>query len=114
MNDRISSLTVRGNAVGVLYENADYRGKSVDYYGDVSRIGGGLDDQASSLEVIIGGAGSNAGADAAGGNAQYPASEGWQLQVYCNCATGKRCFVRQRNGQSEVGACVFECPSGCK
>lgn len=112
MNDKISSLSVRGNAVGVLYKNADYRGKSIEYSGDVSRIGGGMDDKASSLEVLIGGAPSSTGTSAA--NPQFPASQGWQLQAYCNCASGKRCYVRQRNGQTEVGACVFECPSGCK
>ena len=115
LNDKISSLSVRGNATAVLYKNADYRGKSIEYTGDVSRIGGGMDDQASSLEVYAGGAApsSSDGADAADGG-QYPASQGWQLQTYCSCSSGKRCYVRKRNGQTEVGACVSECPSGCK
>lgn len=115
LNDKISSLSVRGDAVAVLYKNADYRGKSIEYSGDVSRLGGGMDDQASSLEVLVGGAASgSAGGAAAADNAQYPASQGWQLQAYCSCSTGKRCYVRNRNGQTEVGACVTECPSGCK
>ena len=117
LNDKISSLSVRGNATAVLYRNADYRGKSIEYTGDVSRIGGGMDDQASSIEVYLGGAapaGGNASGSNAAGSAQYPASVGWQLQAYCSCATGKRCYVRQRNGRTEVGACVFECPSGCR
>jgi hypothetical protein len=113
LNDKISSLSVRGNATAVLHKNADYRGKSIEYSGDVSRIGGGMDDQASSLQVYTGGAAPSSEGNAAG-NTQYPASAGWQLQAYCSCSTGKRCYVRKRNGQTEVGACVFECPSGCK
>lgn len=112
LNDKISSLSVRGSAQAVLYKNADYRGKSVEYSGDVSRIGGGLDDEVSSLEVVIGGAPSNSADNAS--STLYPASEGWQLQAYCNCGSGKRCYVRQRNGQTEVGACVLECPNGCR
>lgn len=118
MNDKISSLSVRGNATAVLYKNANFRGKSIEYTGDVSRIGGGMDDQASSIEVYVGGAapasGNSSGGSNTAGSTQYPASEGWQLQTYCNCGSGKRCYVRKRNGQTEVGACVFECPSGCK
>ena len=121
LNDKISSLSVRGNATAVLYKNADYRGKSIEYSGDVSRIGGGMDDKASSLQVYTGGAAPSSGGNAAGntsgnaaGHTQYPASAGWQLQAYCSCSTGKRCYVRKHNGQTEVGACVFECPSGCK
>ena len=115
LNDKISSLSVRGNATAVLYKNADYRGKSIEYTGDVSRIGGGMDDRASSIEVYTGDAppSSSGGGNAADGG-QYPASQGCQLQTYCSCSTGKRCYVRKRNGQTEVGACVSECPSGCK
>ena len=66
LNDKISSLSVRGNATAVLYKNADYRGKSIEYSGDVSRIGGGMDDQASSIQVFTGGAAPSSGGNAAG------------------------------------------------
>lgn len=113
LNDKISSLSVRGNATAVLYKNSDYRGKSIEYTGDVSRVGGGMDNQASSVEVYTGGTAPSGGTGTAG-NSQYPASQGWQLQTHCSCSTGKRCYVRKRNGQTEVGACVTDCPSGCK
>ena len=119
-NDSISSLSVGGNANVILYKNANFRGKSIQYSGDTSRLRGGMDNEVSSLKVVVGGVEENTGTSSGSSNnqsnpgSQYPASEGWKLQVYCNCASGKRCYVRRRSGQTEVGACIFECPSGCK
>ena len=42
-NDKISSISVNGDADLILYVNSDYKGKSIEYSGDVSRIRGGLD-----------------------------------------------------------------------
>ena len=116
-NDSISSVSVNGNAEVILYKNANFRGKSVQYSGDTSRLRGGMDNETSSLRIVVGGVVENTGSSSNGGSnqsSQYPASEGWQLQTYCNCASGKRCYVRRHSGQTEVGACTFECPSGCK
>jgi hypothetical protein len=111
-NDKISSVSVSGDADLILYEHSDYKGESIEYSGDVSRIRGGLDNEASSLRVVTGGGGTSG--TAVDQNSPYPQSEGWQLQPYCSCASAKRCYVRKRNGQREVGQCVFECPNGCK
>lgn len=117
-NDSISSLSVNGNATVILYRNANFKGNSIQYSGDTSRLRGRMDNEVSSLRIVVGGVVENTGSSNSNssGNqsSQYPASEGWQLQTYCNCASGKRCYVRRRSGQTEVGACTFECPSGCK
>ena len=69
-----------------------------------------MDHNVSSIKIVSADGGGN---DGNGDNAlsnKYPASQGWQLQQYCSCKSGKRCYVRGH----EVGECVFECPSGCK
>ena len=110
-NNKISSVSVSGDADLILYKYSDYKGEYIEYSGDVSRIRGGLDNEASSLRIMTGGMAASGAADQ---NSLYLESEGWQLQPYCSCASGKRCYVRKRNGQREVGQCVFECPNGCK
>ncbi len=43
----------------------------------------------------------------------YYSGDGWKLQTYCNCRTGKRCYVRH-DRQRQVGQCFYSCPYGCK
>ena len=43
----------------------------------------------------------------------YYWGDGWTLQPYCNCRTGKRCDVRQGR-KRQVGQCFYTCPNGCK
>ena len=110
-NDAISSIEIHGNKEVILYEHADYKGKSLHLSGSTSNLRRGMDDNVSSIEIV----GSNSSTQEVkdGGDtlsSKYPASQGWRLQQYCNCATGKRCYVRG----GEVGACIKECPSGCK
>ncbi len=110
-NDDIASVEIRGNVEVILYENADYKGKSTRLSGDTSRLRGSMENNVSSIKIVS--AGGDGGDAADGGDAlssMYPASQGWQLQQFCSCKTGKRCYVRG----TEVGQCVLACPSGCK
>lgn len=43
----------------------------------------------------------------------YYSDGGWKLQTFCNCRTGKRCYVRQGR-KRQVGQCFYTCPNGCK
>jgi len=109
-NDDISSIELRGDIEVILYKNADYRGKSTRLSGDTSHLRNGMDNKASSLKIVSADGGGNDGSAGNSLSNKYPANQGWRLQQYCSCNSGKRCYVR---GQ-EVGECVFECPSGCK
>lgn len=105
-NDKIASIEVDQGIEVILYEDSNFRGSSVRVVEDADRIRHGLDHEVSSLEIIRPGDENP--------HVSYPASQGWQLQQYCNCRTKKRCYVRQTSGGREVGECLFDCPQGCK
>jgi hypothetical protein len=141
-NDDISSMELYGDIEVVLFEHADYRGRSHHYTRDTGRIRGRLDNEASSLKIIGYGGyrwekenidrsqgrydWEENSYDTGRSRSEYykhsgessnnhkvlnkESNDGWQLQQFCNCRTGKRCYVK---GHS-VGQCVFQCPSGCK
>ena len=109
-NDAISSIEIHGDTEVILYEHEDYKGKSLHLTGSASSLRRGMDDNVSSIEIVGTNGGEQGGTSGDALSNKYPASQGWRLQKYCNCASGKRCYVR--NG--EVGGCVTACPSGCK
>ena len=109
-NDAISSIEIHGDTEVILYEHADYKGKSLHLTGSASSLRRGMDDNVSSIEIVGTNGGDQSVTSDTALSRKYPASQGWRLQKHCNCASGKRCYVR--NG--EVGACITECPSGCK
>ena len=114
-NDDIASIEVDRDVEVVLYEHADYQGRSVRVLDDADHIRNGLDHEVSSLKIIRpGGEDHHHRSTNHESHPQYPASQGWQLQQFCNCRTHKRCYVKKTGSGHEVGECLFNCPQGCK
>ncbi|MGI9535599.1 MAG: peptidase inhibitor family I36 protein [Desulfocapsaceae bacterium] len=113
-NDDIASIEVDQGIEVILYEDSNFRGRSVRVMEDADHIRHGLDHAVSSLEIIRPGHENHHQSRGDKAHVSYPASQGWKLQQYCNCKTKKRCYVRQANGKREVGECLFDCPKGCK
>ena len=113
-NDDIASLEVDEGLEVILYENANFRGRSVRVMEDVDHIRHGLDHEVSSMKIIRHGEEDHHGSRGDKPHNNYPASDGWQLQQFCNCQTQKRCYVKKTHSGHEVGECLFDCPSGCK
>ncbi len=113
-NDAIASIEVERDMEVILYEDSNFRGRSLRVMEDHEYLGHGLDHAVSSIEIIRPGHENHHQSRGDKPHVNYPASQGWQLQQYCNCKTKKRCYVRQANGKREVGECLFDCPQGCK
>ena len=113
-NDDIASIEVDPGLEVILYEHADYRGRSVRVLEDADHIRHGLDHDVSSMEIIRPGEDNHHQSRGNKPHAHHPANDGWQLQQFCNCKTHKRCYVRSTGGGHEVGECLFDCPQGCK
>ena len=113
-NDDIASIEVDEGMEGILYENANYQGRSVRVMEDADHIRHGLDHNVSSLEIVRPGEENHHQSRGDEPHTNYPASEGWQLQQFCNCQTQKRCYVKKTSGGHDVGECLFDCPQGCK
>jgi len=113
-NDAIASIEVDEGVEVILYENADYKGRSVRVMEDADHIRHGLDHDVSSLEIVRPGEENHHQSRGDKPHTQYPAGDGWQLQQFCNCNTQKRCYVKKTNAGHEVGECLFDCPQGCK
>jgi len=113
-NDDIASIEVEKGTEVILYEDSNFRGRSVRVMEDADHIRHGLDHGVSSLEIIRPGHENHHQSRGDKPHVNYPADQGWQLQQYCNCRTKKRCYVRQTSAGREVGECLFECPQGCK
>lgn len=113
-NDDIASIEVDQGIEAILYEHADYQGRSVRVMEDADHIRHGLDHEVSSLKIVRPGEENHHRSRGDKPHAHHPASQGWQLQQYCNCRTHKRCYVKKTNGGHKVGECLFDCPQGCK
>ena len=113
-NDDIASIEVDQGVEVILYEDSNFRGRSVRVMEDADHIRHGLDHAVSSLEIIRPGHENHHQTRGDKEHVRYAASAGWKLQPLCNCKTNKRCYVRQAGGKREVGECLFDCPQGCK
>ena len=113
-NDDIASIEVDQGLEVILYEDSNFRGRSVRVMEDADHIRHGLDHEVSSLEIIRPGHENHHQTRGDKTHVRYPASEGWKLQEYCNCRTNKRCYVKHSGSKREVGECLFDCPKGCK
>ena len=112
-NDDIASIEVDQGTEVILYEDSNFRGRSVRVMEDADHIRHGLDHEVSSLEIIRPGHENHHQSRGDKPHVKYPASEGWQLQPHCNCGTKKRCYLRQTSSGREVGECLYDCPQGC-
>ena len=113
-NDDIASIEVERGMEVILYEDSNFRGRSLRVMEDHDYIGHGLDHAVSSIEIIQPGHENHHQSRGDKPHVNYPSNDGWKLQAYCNCKTKKRCYVRQANGKREVGECLYDCPKGCK
>ena len=113
-NDDIASIEVDQGTEVILYEDSNFRGRSVRVMEDADHIRHGLDHEVSSIEILRPGHDNHHQSRGNQEHVKYPASKGWKLQQYCNCRTNKRCYVRNSDGKREVGECLFDCPKGCK
>ncbi len=113
-NDDIASIEVERGMEVILYEDSNFRGRSLRVMEDHEYIGHGLDHAVSSIEIIRPGHENHHQSRGDKPHVNYPSNDGWKLQQYCNCKTKKRCYVRQAGGKREVGECLYDCPQGCK
>ncbi len=113
-NDDIASIEVERGMEVILYEDSNFRGRSLRVMEDHDYIGHGLDHAVSSLEIIRPGHENHHQSRGDKPHVNYPSNDGWKLQQYCNCKTKKRCYVKQTSSGRQVGECLYDCPQGCK